>query len=66
LDEIIIEKLFEKRELYLNTLKHIEFQLVTDPSDEEIIQIKKTQTFTIEELKKIEQEISFLTSNKSD
>lgn len=66
MDEIIIEKLFEKRELYLNTLKHIEFQLVTDPSDEEIIQIKKTQTFTIEELKKIEQEISFLTSNKSD
>ena len=66
MDEIIIEKLFEKRELYLNTLKHIEFQLVTDPSDEEIIQIKKTQTTTIEELKKIEQEISFLTSNKSD
>ncbi len=66
MDEIIIEKLFEKRELYLNTLKHIEFQLVTDPSDEEIIQIKKTQTITIEELKKIEQEISFLTSNKSD
>ena len=62
---MVIEKLLEKRDLYLNTLKHIEFQLVTEPTDEEIIEIKKTQALTIEELKKIEQEISFLTSKKS-
>jgi hypothetical protein len=64
LDEIIIEKLLERRDVFLNTLKHIEFQLVLDSTDEEIIELKKTQTFTIEELKKIEQEISFLTSKK--
>ncbi len=56
---MIIEKLLEKRDLYLNTLKHIEFQLVTEPTDEEIIEIKKTQALTIEELKKIEQEKLF-------
>jgi len=64
LDEIIIEKLLEKRDVFLNTLKHVEFQLVFDSTEEEIIELKKTQTFTIEELKKIEQEISFLTSKK--
>mgnify|MGYP003969092929 CR=1 FL=1 len=64
MDEIIIEKLLERRDVFLNTLKHIEFQLVLDSTDEEIIELKKTQTFTIEELKKIEQEISFLTSKK--
>lgn len=64
LDEIIIEKLLEKRDLYLNTLKHIEFQLVTDPSDDEINELEKLKTFTINELKKIEQEISFINSEK--
>lgn len=64
MDEIVIEKLLERRDIFLNTLKHIEFQLVLDSTDEEIIELKKTQTFTVEELKKIEQEISFLTSKK--
>jgi len=64
LNEIIIEKLLEKRDLYLNTLKHIEFQLVTDPSDDEINELEKLKTSTINELKKIEQEISFINSEK--
>ena len=65
MSEIIIEKLLEQRDVYLNTLKHLEFQLVTDPSDDEINEIKKIKALTIEELKKIEQEVAFLLSKKS-
>ncbi len=62
--EIIIEKLLEQRDVYLNTLKHLEFQLVTDPLDYEIKDIEKLQTLTIEQLKKVEQEVAFLLSKK--
>lgn len=63
--EVIIEKLLEQRDFYLNTLKHLEFQLVINPSDDEIKNIKKLQTTTIEQLKKIEQEVAFILSKKS-
>jgi hypothetical protein len=65
LTEVIIEKLLEQRDFYLNTLKHLEFQLVINPSDDEIKNIKKLQTTTIEQLKKIEQEVAFILSKKS-
>jgi len=65
LSEILIEKLLEQRDLCLNTLKHLEFQLVIDPSQEEIKDTEKLQVTTIEQLKKIEQEIAFLLSEKS-
>ena len=61
--EIIIEKLLEQRDFYLNTLKHLGFGLVMDPSDDEIQNIEKMQTTTIDQIKKIEQEIAFLTSD---
>jgi hypothetical protein len=60
--DIIIEKLLEQRNSYLNTLKHLDFGLVMDPSEDEIKNIKNLQTTTIDEIKKIEQEIAFLTS----
>lgn len=63
--EIIIEKLLEQRNWYLNTLKHLDFELVMDPTKKEIENIKKLQTNTIDQLKKIEQEIAFLLSEKS-
>jgi hypothetical protein len=63
--EIIIEKLLEQRDLYLNTLKHLDFELVMDPTEKEIKSIEKLQTKTIDQLKKIEQEIAFLLSEKS-
>ena len=63
--EIIIEKLLEQRDWYLNRLKHLDFELVMDPSKKEIENIKKLQTNTIDQLKKIEQEIAFLLSEKS-
>ena len=60
--DIIIEKLLEQRDSYLNTLKHLDFGLVMDPSEDEIKNIEKLQTTTIDQIKKIEQEIAFLTS----
>ena len=65
MSEIIVEKLFEQRDFYLNTLKHLDFQLIDDPSKKELETIEKLQTSTIEQLKKTEQEISFILSKKS-
>ncbi len=65
MSEIIIEKLLEQRDFYLNTLKQLEFQLVMDPSEKEIKDIEKLQTTTVDQLKKVEQEIAFLSSKKS-
>ena len=64
-NEIIIEKLMGQRDLNLNLLKHLDFELVMDPTEQEIQNIKKLQTETIDQLKKIEQEIAFLSSKKS-
>lgn len=63
--EIIIEKLLEQRDWYLTRLKHLDFELVMDPTKKEIENIEKLQTNTIDQLKKIEQEIAFLLSEKS-
>jgi hypothetical protein len=64
LSEIIIEKLLEQRDFYLNTLKHLDFQLIDDPSEKEIEDIEKLKTTTIDQIKKVEQEISFISSKK--
>ena len=63
--EIIIEKLLEQRNVHLNTLKHLDFELVMDPSENHIKNIEKLQTTTIDQIKKIEQEIAFLISKNS-
>lgn len=63
--DLIIEKLQEQRAVLLNSLKQLDFQLAIDPTEEEIIEIEKMKFNTIEELKKIEQEIAFLYSNNS-
>jgi len=49
----------------LNTLKHLDFQLVEELSDEEIEQNKKLQQVTVDQLKKIEQELAHLLSKKT-
>ena len=64
LSEIIIEKLLEERDFYLNTLKHLDFQLIDDPSKKEVEDIEKLKTTTIDQIKKVEQEISFISSKK--
>ena len=65
MSEIIIEKLLEQRDFYLNTLKHLEFQMVTDPTEKEIDEIKKLRISTVDQLKKVEQEIAFISNNES-
>ena len=65
MSEIIIEKLLEQRDFYLNTLKQLEFQLVMDPTENEQKEIEKLQTTTVDQLKKVEQEIAYLNSKKS-
>ena len=65
MSEIILEKLLEQRDFYLNTLKHLEFQLMMDPSEKEIHENKKLQITTLEQLKKIEQEITSILSDQS-
>jgi len=64
-DDIIIEKLFEQRDMNLSTLKNLDFELIMEPTKKEIEKIKELQNSTIEELKKIEQEIAFLAAKKS-
>jgi len=64
--DIIIEKLLERRDFYLNTLKHLDFGLVMDPSEDEIKRIEKLQTTTIDQIKKIEQEVALLTSKNNN
>lgn len=63
--EFLLEKLLEQRDSYLYTLKHLEFQLVTEPSKEEKEHIEKLQSKAIDQLKKIEQEIAFISSKKA-
>ena len=65
MSEIIIEKLLEQRDFYLSTLKQLEFQSVMDPTENELKEIEKLQTTTIDQLKKVEQEIAYLNSKES-
>ena len=62
--DIIVEKLLEQRDFYLNTLKHLDFELLMEPSQKDIENIEKIQTKTIEQLKKVEQEIAFISNSK--
>ncbi len=64
MSEIILEKLLEQRGFYLYTLKNLEFESFMDPSKKELEDIKKLQITTVEQLKKIEQEIAFILSKK--
>ena len=66
LSEILFEKLLEQRDFYLNTLKHQNFQLVMDPSKNEPKDIEIMQTKTIDQLKKVEQELASILSKKSN
>ena len=65
MSEVIIERLLEQRDFYLNTLKHLEFQLVMDPTQKEIEDNKKLQETTLDQLKKVQQEIAFLSEKES-
>ncbi|MEX1149038.1 MAG: hypothetical protein WEB01_03410 [Nitrosopumilus sp.] len=59
--EILIKQLLERRNHHLNMLKHLDFRLIMDPFKDEIKSIERLQTTTIDQIKKIEQEVAFLT-----
>ena len=65
MSEFVIEKLLEKRDSYLNILKHLSFELMMEPTDIEIKHIKELEKNTIDQLEKIQQEISQILSKKS-
>jgi len=64
LDEILVEKLMAKRDFCLYTLKHLDFQVLTESTLEENNDCERLKISTISQLKKIEQEIAFLLSEK--
>ena len=66
LSEFVIEKLFETRDSYLNILKQISFQLMMEPTDAEIKQFKEIEKNTLDNLEKIQQEISQILSKNPD
>ena len=66
LSEFVIEKLFETRDSYLNILKQVSFQLMMEPTDAEINQIKEIEKNTLANLEKIQQEISQILSKNPD
>ena len=61
MSESIIEKLLEQRNTYLNMLKHLDFELALDDGSD-IEKIEKLKIVTIDQIKKVEQEIAFLYS----
>ena len=61
MSESIIEKLLEQRDAYLNMLKHLDFELAIDEGSD-IEKIEKLKIITIDQIKKVEQEIAFLYS----
>ena len=62
MSEFVIEKLYETRDSYLNILKQVSFQLMMDPTDDEIKQFKELEKNTLDNLNKIQQEISQILS----
>lgn len=54
LSEYILEELFEKRDFYLYTMKHLELKSIEDENPDET---QKLMEITINELKKLEIEI---------
>jgi len=66
MSKFVIEKLFETRDSYLNILKQVSFQLMMEPTDAEIKQFKEIEKNTLDNLEKIQQEISQILSKKPD
>jgi hypothetical protein len=66
MSEFVIEKLYETRDSYLNILKQVSFQLMMDPTDDEIKQFKELEKNTLDNLNKIQQEISQILSKNQN
>lgn len=66
MSEFNVEKLFEKRDSYLNILKHLSFELMMDPTDDEIKKINELEKNTLHELDLIQKEISDILSKNDN
>ena len=66
MSDFVIEKLYETRDSYLNILKQVSFQLMMDPTDDEIKQFKELEKNTLDNLNKIQQEISQILSKNQN
>ena len=66
MSEFVTEKLFETRNSYLNVLKQVSFQLMIEPTDAEIKQFKEIEKNTLDNLEKIQEEISQILSKNPD
>ena len=62
MSDLIIEKLLEKRDSYLSILKHLSFELMMEPTDMEIKEIKEVEKNTLDQLKITQQEIAKILS----
>ena len=62
MSDLIIEKLLEKRDSYLNILKHLSFELMMDLTDIEIKEIKEVEKNTLDQLKITQHEIAQILS----
>ena len=63
---LLLKKLFETRDSYLNILKQVSFQLMMEPTNTEIKQFKEIEKNTLDNLEKIQQEISQILSKNSN
>lgn len=65
MSEIIVENLLEQRDFYLNTLKHLNFLSIMNSSKNDLEEIEKLQTNTIDQLRNVEQELGSILSKNS-
>jgi len=65
LSEIIVENLLVQRDFYLNTLKHLNFLSIMNSSKNDLEEIEKLQTNTIDQLRNVEQELGSILSKNS-
>ena len=63
---LLLKKLFETRDSYLNILKQVSFQLMMEPTNTKIKQFKEIEKNTLDNLEKIQQEISQILSKNPD
>ena len=63
---LLLKKLFETRDSYFNILKQVSFQLMMEPTNTEIKQFNEIEKNTLDNLEKIQQEISQILSKNPD
>ncbi|MGB1690963.1 MAG: hypothetical protein ACPHC0_05975 [Nitrosopumilus sp.] len=66
MSEFHLEKLLEKRDSFLNILKHLSFELLMEPTEEEIKKINELEKNTLHELDLVQKEISDILSKNDN